>query len=65
VVDQFQCVGCGQCTIKCKFDAIKLERKYDAPGVNFSEMKPLVIKHVIKRQGKIAAKAVKSLFSGD
>jgi NADPH-dependent glutamate synthase beta subunit-like oxidoreductase/NAD-dependent dihydropyrimidine dehydrogenase PreA subunit len=65
VVDQFQCVGCGQCTIQCKFSAISLERKYDAPGVAFDEFKPLVIKHAIKRQGKIAAKAVKSLFSGD
>jgi len=65
VVDEYQCVGCGQCTIQCKFSAISLERRYDAPGVAFDEFKPLVIKHAIKRQGKIAVKAVKSLFSGD
>lgn len=62
VVDQYQCVGCGVCTTKCKFDAISLVRRYDASGVDFTEMKPLVIKHVIKRQGKIAMKNVKKIF---
>lgn len=64
VSDIYQCVGCGVCTTKCKFDAITLERKYDAPGVDFTEMKPIVIKHAIKRQGRIAAKNVKRMFSG-
>jgi ferredoxin len=64
VADHYQCVGCGLCTTKCKFDALTLERKYDAPGVDFSEMKPIVIKHAIKRQGRIAAKNVKRVFSG-
>ena len=63
VVDQFQCVGCGVCTTKCKFDAISLVRKYDASGLEFKDMKPAVIKHAIKRQGKIAAKNVKRLFT--
>lgn len=59
VVDQYQCVGCGVCTTKCKFDAISLVRKYDAAGLEFKEMKPVVIKYAIKRQGRIAAKKVK------
>jgi NADPH-dependent glutamate synthase beta subunit-like oxidoreductase len=63
VVDQYQCVGCGVCTTKCKFDAISLVRKYDSSGVDFKDMKPSVIKHVIKRQGKIAVKNVKRVFS--
>lgn len=62
VVDQYQCVGCGICTTKCKFDAISLVRKYDSPGVELKDMKPIVIKHVIKRQGRIAIKKVKKLF---
>ncbi|MBU3191379.1 FAD-dependent oxidoreductase [Clostridium bowmanii] len=62
-VDEFQCVGCGVCTTKCKFDAISLVRKYDASGVDFKDMKSEVIKHVIKRQGRIAIKNVKRLFS--
>ncbi len=61
VVDQFQCVGCGVCTTKCKFGAITLVRKYDAAGVSFDEMKAEVIKHVIKRQGRIAMKNVKKV----
>jgi len=62
VVDQYQCVGCGVCTTKCKFDAISLVRKYDAAGTDIDHMKPIVIKHVIKRQGRIAMKNVKRLF---
>lgn len=62
-VDDYQCVGCGVCTTKCKFDAISLVRKYDASGLEFNEMKPAVIKHVIKRQGKIAVKNMKKLFT--
>ena len=65
VVDQYQCVGCGVCTTKCKFDAISLVRKYDSAGLDFKDMKPAVIKHVIKRQGKIAVKNVKKLFSNN
>jgi NADPH-dependent glutamate synthase beta subunit-like oxidoreductase len=63
VVDEYQCVGCGICTTKCKFDAISLVRKYDAAGTDIDHMKPIVIKHVIKRQGRIAVKSVKKLFT--
>lgn len=63
VVDQYQCVGCGVCTTKCKFDAISLVRKYDSPGLEFSQMKPAVIKHAIKRQGRIAVKKIKKHFA--
>jgi NAD-dependent dihydropyrimidine dehydrogenase PreA subunit len=63
-VDEYQCVGCGVCTTKCKFEAITLERKYNSSGVEFSEMKSLVIKHALKRQGRIAIKTLKSAFSG-
>ena len=62
VVDEFLCVGCGQCTTKCKFDAISLVRKYDAEGVAFEELKPVVIKQVLKRKAKITAKKVKKIF---
>lgn len=64
VADEYKCVGCGVCTTKCKFEAITLERKYDSPGVEFSEMKSTVIKHAVKRQGRIAVKNVKNMFSG-
>ena len=63
VVDEFMCVGCGQCTTKCKFDAIKLARVYDKPGVAYEDLKPVVVKTVLKRKAKIAVKKVKSAFS--
>lgn len=59
IVDEYMCVGCGQCTTKCKFDAIHLERVYDGEGVEFTEMKPVVIKQIVKRKGKIALKKIK------
>lgn len=63
VVDDYMCVGCGQCTTKCKFDAIHLERVYDGQGVQFLDMKPVIVKQMVKRQGKIAIKKVKKVFS--
>ena len=62
VVDQYMCVGCGQCTTKCKFDAISLVRKYDAEGVAYEKVKPVVIKTTIKRKGRIALRKVKKIF---
>lgn len=62
VVDEFLCVGCGQCTTKCKFGAISLVRQYDGEGVAYEELKPVVIKQVLKRKGKIAVKKVKNVF---
>jgi NADPH-dependent glutamate synthase beta subunit-like oxidoreductase len=65
VVDEFMCVGCGQCTTKCKFDAISLIRKYDGEGVRYEDLKPVVVKQIMKRKGKIAVKKVKKLFTKD
>jgi NADPH-dependent glutamate synthase beta subunit-like oxidoreductase/NAD-dependent dihydropyrimidine dehydrogenase PreA subunit len=59
VVDEFLCVGCGICTTKCKFDAISLERVYDGQGASLPDMKPIVIRHALKRKGKIAIKKMK------
>lgn len=53
IVDTYMCVGCGQCTTKCKFDAIRLERIYDGEGVEFLSIKPQVVKQMVKRQGRI------------
>lgn len=64
VVDEYMCVGCGQCTTKCKFDAIRLERVYDGEGVEFLKMKPVVVKQMVKRTGKIMVTKVKESFSG-
>ncbi|MCM1988911.1 FAD-dependent oxidoreductase [Oceanirhabdus seepicola] len=67
VVDEFMCVGCGACTTKCKFDAIKLVRKYDAQNPEFENLKSTVVKHMVKRKVKITVKKplkkIKSIIS--
>ncbi len=69
VVDEFLCVGCGQCTTKCKFDAISLVRKYDVAGLEFEDLKPTVLKYALKRKVRIAVKKpfkiLKAKVSGD
>ena len=62
IVDQFSCVGCGQCTVSCKFDAIKIERVYDEAGLELNDMPAAVMKHVIKRKFKIVLKNFKKIF---
>ncbi len=62
VVDEFLCVGCGVCTTKCKFDAISLVRKYDGAGASLLDMKPIVVRNVIKRKGRIVVKKAKKLL---
>jgi NADPH-dependent glutamate synthase beta subunit-like oxidoreductase/formate hydrogenlyase subunit 6/NADH:ubiquinone oxidoreductase subunit I len=63
IVDEHQCIGCGVCTTKCKFDAITLFRKYDEPGVPYEELVPMTAgQYAIKRGAKIAVKKVKELM---
>ncbi|NMA85706.1 MAG: FAD-dependent oxidoreductase [Tissierellia bacterium] len=64
VVDEYLCIGCGQCTTKCKFDAISLVRKYDAVGVEFDELKPVIVKNVVARKGRMLTHSVKKTFTG-
>ena len=54
VTDDVMCIGCGACTLKCKFDAISLVRTHDESGVEFERLKPIVIRHMIKRKIRIA-----------
>ncbi len=63
VVDEFLCVGCGQCTTKCRFDAITLSRKYDGEGVTLFNLKKAVVPHALKRVVKIAVKKVRKSFT--
>ncbi len=56
IVDETMCVGCGQCTTKCRFDAISLERVYDGHGEDFRDLKPILVKSVLKRRLRIAVK---------
>ncbi len=64
VADQYLCVGCGACVLKCKFEAISLVRKYDDASVELSELRPTIMKHVLKRKGRIAVKKIKNSLTG-
>ena len=58
-VDEYMCVGCGACTTRCKFDAISLVRKYDATSVPLEKLKPVILKNMIMRKGRIFIHKVK------
>ena len=59
VVDPNLCVGCGQCVIKCQFDAAHLVKKTNIYGKDFSAILPKAVGHTIKRGVKIALGAFK------
>ena len=59
VVDPNLCVGCGQCVIKCQFDAAHLVKKTSIYGSSFSSILPKAAGHTVKRAIKIAVGAFK------
>lgn len=52
--DSYLCVGCGACTLRCKFDAIKLERVYDEKGYEIDDLPKTIMKKALTRKAKIA-----------
>jgi NADPH-dependent glutamate synthase beta subunit-like oxidoreductase len=52
-VDSYLCIGCGQCTTKCKFDAIKLKKVREWHAGSFETMPIKVAEGLVKRTGKI------------
>ncbi len=62
IVDEWMCVGCGQCTTKCEFDAITMVKTKNVHGVDFPDLKSVVIKNVLKRKVRIAAKNIGQVF---
>lgn len=60
-VDEYMCVGCGQCTTKCKFDAIHLVRKYDNTPDTYEKLPMKMAANAVKRAGKIVATGVKEM----
>lgn len=53
-VDPNQCIGCGECTVRCKFDAITLDKVFDAYSFGYENIKPHAIKRALGRKVKIA-----------
>ncbi|MGP1588268.1 MAG: FAD-dependent oxidoreductase [Treponemataceae bacterium] len=61
-VDQYMCVGCGQCTTKCKFEAISLIKKYENFAPIYEKLPISVAKYALKRSGTIVGSSVKRIF---
>lgn len=59
IVDPNICVGCGQCVIKCKFDAAHLVKKTSIYAKGFDSLLPKAMTHTLKRGVKIAVGAFK------
>ena len=57
-VDPYLCIGCGQCTTKCKFDAIKLRKVRDWHAQKFETLPIHAVADVIKKVPKVVKKAV-------
>ena len=57
-VDEYMCLGCGLCTTKCKFDAIKLKKVRNWHAGTFETMPIKVVEGVIKKTGNVIKKAV-------
>ena len=60
-VDSYMCVGCGQCTTKCKFDAIHLVRTHNSTPDTYEHLPMKMAANAVKRVGKIAVTAVKEI----
>ena len=65
VVDEFMCVGCGVCTTKCKFDAIRLEKIHDADNREYFRTLGRVAKNVPKIGVAAAKKRIGKLGQKD
>ncbi len=46
-VDPNKCLGCGECTVRCKFDAITLSKEFDGYSVGADHLKAAAVKHAI------------------
>lgn len=55
-VDRNICIGCGLCTTRCKFDAIKLHREFDAWGVPYEKLIGHVVKETVKKAGRVISR---------
>lgn len=58
-VDSYMCVGCGMCTTKCRFDAIRLERRYHSVPDTYEKLPFKIAANAIQRSGKIVVTSVK------
>lgn len=60
-VDEYMCVGCGQCTTKCKFDAIHLVKTRHSTPNTYEKLPMKMAANAVKRAGKIVATGIKEI----
>ncbi len=60
-VDPNICIGCGLCTTRCQFDAIKLHREYDTWSVPYEKL----VGHIVKDEIKKVGRTIKVNLRGD
>ena len=56
VVDEYMCVGCGICTVHCRFDAIHLEKIHDSDNQPYFKTLGRIVANIPKKTGNIAVK---------
>ena len=56
VIDEDLCVGCGICTTKCKFDAIRLEKTLDNKGQTYYRTLLTAVTNTPSALGRLAKK---------
>ncbi len=57
-VDPYLCIGCGLCTTKCRFDAIRLKKVRDWHAGSFETLPIKLAEGLVKRGGSIVRHAV-------
>lgn len=57
-VDDYLCIGCGLCTTKCKFDAIKLKKVRNWHAGTFETLPIKMAEGLVKRTAKIAVNKI-------
>lgn len=57
-VDEKLCIGCGLCTVQCKFDAITLRKDEEVWGTPYEKLVPKVLKEEVKKTHRLLMKKV-------
>ena len=61
VIDEDLCIGCGICTTKCKFDAIRLEKTMDNVGSTYYRTLFTAVTNAPQAIGRLAKKKLGSI----
>lgn len=63
-VDENICIGCGLCTVQCKFDAIYLTRDFNSFGADYEHLVPAVLQEIGRKTVNTTMRHVKGALKG-